>query len=41
MSFELSEINDELVEILRNSEWFDELKQEFYSSTKKKDVQMK
>ena len=35
MTFEISQLNDELVEELSNSEWFAELKQELYASKKK------
>ena len=36
MTFEIFQLNDELVEELSNSEWFAELKQELYASKKKK-----
>ena len=29
MTFDLSELNDELVEQLSNSEWFDDIKEQF------------
>ena len=32
MTYELSEVNDELVEQLRDSEWFAEIKEQFLQS---------